>query len=343
MNLLTQFKLCFQCLPVFSSESPPPSPRPFSAGAVANSEKDVHLHGSATTPPVKEGAIAPEGETPSFSDASLTHDNEQKDLPISQQAKVELLGAPGSQHIASPLETTYSPKGEEGNASKQQTTSGLMPLPSPISPSPIGLGYIVGEHASSHHIHHQVSSQHHDGGHSFFHLHRHDKAHPLSSTPTEDPSTSGADEHASLLSPPALSPPPPSKSSTSKHGDVDDPHSNEKIHMKTSHSVPQINLDGSLADKSEDDSAIAEGSLAALTTWHSEPVEATGTGGGRMRRRDHLKHHLKELQDQLKQGGHQLKEEGSKHLQNMISNISKQAEQIEESGSFLSVPRWSAS
>ncbi|MCO5589150.1 hypothetical protein L7F22_043116 [Adiantum nelumboides] len=332
-----------RCLPVFSSESPPASPRPSSLAAAApNLDKEAYPHG-LPTPRADSSADSGSlvvGENPSFSDASLIHDNEQKDLPISQQAKVELVGGPYT-HLP------FFSKGQDGNAhldvsdpaSKHETshvgtdfsTSGMMPHPSTTAPGPIGLGYILGDHAPSHHIHHEVSS-HHNGDHSFFHPHRHNKSHPLSSSPhsTEEKGQmllSSVEEHESpSLS--ALNPMcSPSESSESKHGD---PNPQEQ-HMETSHSEPHITLVASHADKSDDSLAATE-SLVALTTWHSEPVEAMATAG-RVRRRDHLKHHLKELHGHIKQGGHRLKEEGSRHLQSMVSNdMNKNAEQVEESG-----------
>ncbi|MCO5608654.1 hypothetical protein L7F22_062868 [Adiantum nelumboides] len=331
MGLLTQFKLCIRCLPVFSSESPPDSPRPSSSAAAAapNLDKEACPHGLPThraDSSADSGSLV-DGENPSFSDASLIHDNEQKDLPISQQAKVELVGGPYT-HLP------FFSKGQDGNAhldvsdpaSKQETslastdfsTSGKMPHPSTIAPGPIGLGYILSDHAPSHHIHHQVSS-HHNGDHSFFHPHRHNKSHPLSSSPhlTEEKGQtllSSVEEHES---PPLSAFNPmcsPSESSESKHGDPNPQEQN----IETSHSEPHINLVASNADKFDDGLAATESS-AALTTWHSEPVEAMAMAG-RVRRRDHLKHHLKELHGHIKQGGHRLKEEGSRHLQSMVSN-----------------------
>eukprot|EP00250_Pteridium_aquilinum_P012562 c20803_g1_i1 orf=49-1593(+) len=106
-----------------------------------------------------------------------------------------------------------------------------------------------------------------------------------------------------------------------------------------------------------------------LETYHSEPIVQTVTlgddandtpdqvlsqseslPGRRRRRRDHFKDQFKGITQQIKEGGHHLKEEGSKqvhhikeegskHVQTIIANVNKQAQQLEQSGSFFNVPR----
>lgn len=95
--------------------------------------------------------------------------------------------------------------------------------------------------------------------------------------------------------------------------------------LETYHSVPIV-----LFGSSHDDDNEAQDDVPGLSG--SDPVP-------RRRRRDHFKDQFKGIRQQIKQGGHHIKEEGSKHMQTIIDNMNKQAQQIEQSGSFFMVPR----
>ncbi|MCO5587400.1 hypothetical protein L7F22_041349 [Adiantum nelumboides] len=253
-------------------------------------------------------------------------------------------------------------------------TSGL---PSPITPAPFGTGYgypagqyhpaphnnppgndksdhndvpshedhgnlHVAEHVNSHaplHYWHSHSQQGHDDSH-----HGHISSHH---------------NHGHAPPPDESLPLAPSEVADSESVDIADVTDTYSPPLDTSYSTPGfLDTEGNQeGGKSGDADATPNmgGKSALIETYHSEPIvtpedddsytneESFGHNaldlGRRRRRRDHFKDQFKGISQQIKHGGHHIKKEGSKHLQTIISNVNKQAQQIDQSGSFLIVPR----
>ncbi|KAI5084937.1 hypothetical protein GOP47_0001106 [Adiantum capillus-veneris] len=203
-------------------------------------------------------------------------------------------------------------------------------------------------HSSSYHghgpFHHEHKHSH--NGHDSSH-HGHSSSHHGHGPPPDESLPLAASEYAPLAD--TLG--------------VDNPtHNASSVTLETSYSTPGlVNADANHEGAQNGDAdAITNmgGDTALIETYHSEPIvesfpddDDTYThehslghndshlGGRRRRRRDHFKEQFKGISQQIKQGGHHIKEEGSKHLQTIITNVNKQAQQIEQSGSFFIVPR----
>lgn len=258
------------------------------------------------------------------------------------------------------------------------SSAGLMTLPSPVTPAPIGSGYLPAQHHPHHHIHHHDHAHHHDHGHDLSHSYDY-------VAPPNPPLDSSHDQIAPPYSPSESSqshhdhdqshthhPPnhdndhdaptyPPLESSLSEHdyhGHTHHQHPHDHEHdtpapdtpFEISQSAPDLELVNKPEGKNggTDEVMTTSGSSSLLETSQSEPIVLIGASDHNdhglepphvVRRRDLLKQQLRGLHHQLKQGGHLLKEEGSRQIQNVLNNVNKQAQQLEESGSFFIVPR----
>lgn len=389
------------------SAAPPPAPAEETLPETQLQEKAINAVEEEPPFAVTDPFTVHEKPSPSSDAAALPH--QQLDLPLSEDCielaspvyhatmglegalqEEEVSAAASGIIIAPPVTGSSPPVDPEAITMASQlplqlpfvndvdfSSAGLMTLPSPVTPAPMGSGYLPGQHHPHHLIHHHDHAHHHHHGHVLSHSYDHvaPPNPPLDSSqdhivPPYSPSESSQSHHDRDQShthrPPNHdnahdAPPPPLESSQSEHdyhGHTHHQHPHDLDHdtpaphppFEISQSAPDLQLVNKPEGKNggTDEVVTTNGSSSLLETSQAEPIALIGESDHNDhgleqphvgRRRDQLKHQLWGLHHQIKQGGHHLKEEGSRQIQSMLNSVSKQAQQLEESGSFFIVPR----
>ncbi|KAH7404781.1 hypothetical protein KP509_15G042400 [Ceratopteris richardii] len=254
--MLTSLRKCIQCLPIFSADSPPPSPGRVSSTVDTAQEGNVHSLNITCPSPFPISTAPPTADKPCFSDASLVGNGDQKALHASGVAKDEL-GTGNTLH-----ETSCGAEKEGKRHDKSQDTE------QDSSDTPFAEDGLAETSASNDafDVGGDISALHH----------------------------------------------------------VQSSHSHGNLTLQAFHSAPVPEV-GDLDIASEDSTFVEEGNLYAhhlsadmADLQETDFFDESDTKPQeRKRRRDIMKAHLKGFHQQLKQGGHLLKEEGGKQLQTM--------------------------
>ncbi|KAH7404782.1 hypothetical protein KP509_15G042400 [Ceratopteris richardii] len=284
--MLTSLRKCIQCLPIFSADSPPPSPGRVSSTVDTAQEGNVHSLNITCPSPFPISTAPPTADKPCFSDASLVGNGDQKALHASGVAKDEL-GTGNTLH-----ETSCGAEKEGKRHDKSQDT----------------------EQVKAHDVH----------AHFPFHIHgeHNTSCNNLSLHLQDSSDTPFAEDGLAETS--------ASNDAFDVGGDisalhhVQSSHSHGNLTLQAFHSAPVPEV-GDLDIASEDSTFVEEGNLYAhhlsadmADLQETDFFDESDTKPQeRKRRRDIMKAHLKGFHQQLKQGGHLLKEEGGKQLQTM--------------------------